>query len=118
MDQKVAIFLFAGPETSCRLVHTLIFARDIVDRGGKARVILEGNAPAWLLELPDPAHRFHGLYQKVKEAGLIDAVCRACAQQASATAAAKAEGLRLVGDALGHVSLAPYMEAGFEIVSL
>lgn len=118
MSVKVAIFLFAGPEMSCRLAHTFIFARDIVAQGGQARIILEGAAPEWLLVLPDPAHSFHAMYKKAKETGLIDAVCRACALQAGTVTQAEAEGLRLVDDALGHVSLVPYIEAGFHIVSL
>jgi len=118
MDVKAAIFLFAGPEMPCRLVHSIVFARDITARGGEATIILEGEAPHWLLVLPDPQHKHHGLYTKAKEEGLIDVVCRACAVQAGAVEAAEQEGFALVNDAFGHVSLAPYMEAGFRIVTL
>jgi hypothetical protein len=38
--------------------------------------------------------------------------------QAQAVEAAAEEGLRLVYDASGHVSLAPYMDEGYEIVTL
>jgi predicted peroxiredoxin len=116
--QKIVLILLAGPEMPCRLVHTFIWAIDIVERGGEAKIVFEGAAPAWLLELPDPVHGKHKLYQKVKEMGMIDAVCQACAVQAQALAAAAEEGLRLVSDASGHVSLAPYSEAGFQIVML
>jgi hypothetical protein len=58
------------------MIHTFIWAVDIVDRGGDARIILEGEAPKWLLELPDPKHGRHPLYRKVKDKGLIDAVCK------------------------------------------
>jgi hypothetical protein len=118
MDEKIAIFLFAGPEMPCRMIHTFIWALDIVERGGEAKVILEGEAPKWLLVLPDPKHGRHALYRKAKEKGLIDAVCKACAVQAQALEAAAEEGLRLVYDASGHVSLIPYTEAGYQIVTL
>jgi hypothetical protein len=118
MSEKVAIFLFAGPEAPCRLVHSFIFARDIAARGGEARIILEGAAPEWLLLLPSPDHKHHGTYRKAKEEGLIDAVCRACAFQADAVEAAEQEGFPLVGDALGHASLVPYMADSFRIVTL
>ena len=118
MSEKIAIFLMAGPEAPCRLVHTFIWGLDVVGRGGDAKIVLEGASPSWLLKLPDPDHVQHRLYQKVKEQGLIDAVCKACAIQAQALEAAAEEGLRLVYDASGHVSLVPYAEAGYRIVTL
>jgi hypothetical protein len=50
--------------------------------------------------------------------GLIDAVCGACAVQARAVEAAAEEGLRLVHDASDHVSLAPYLEHGYQVLTL
>ena len=116
MPEKIAIFLLAGPEVPCRIVHAFIWALDVVGQGGEAKIVLEGEAPWWLLELPNPEHGRHGLYRRVKEQGLIDAVCKACAIQAHALEAAAEEGLRLVNDASGHVSLVPYIQAGYHIV--
>ena len=118
MSSKAAIFLFAGPEMPCRLVHAIVFARDIEQRGGEATIVLEGAAPQWLLELSDPGHKFHAQYARAKEEGLIDVVCKACALQAGTAEIAEREGFHLVGDAMGHVSMAPYIEAGFRIVTL
>jgi predicted peroxiredoxin len=118
MADKIAIALMAGPDMPCRLVHTFIWALDILERGGESKIVFEGEAPRWLLELPNPEHSRHKLYRKVKEKGLIDAVCRACAIQAQALEAATEEGLPLVSDAAGHVSLAAYAEAGYQIVML
>jgi hypothetical protein len=115
---KVAIFVFSGPEPPCRVIHAFLFARDIVARGGEARIILEGDAPKLLLSLPDPEHKLHGMYTKIKEEGLISAVCRACANQAGAVEAAQVEGFPLVDDAFGHVSLARYAERGYQVVTL
>jgi hypothetical protein len=118
MREKIALVLMAGLDMPCRMVHTLLWALDITARGGDARIILEGQAPQWLLELPDPKHGRHQLYRKVKEMGLIDAVCKACAVQAQAVEAAGEEGLRLVFDASGHVSLMPYQQDGYRILTL
>jgi predicted peroxiredoxin len=115
---RIAIVLMAGPDMPCRLVHTFIWALDILERGGESKIVFEGEAPRWLLELPDPEHSRHKLYRKVKEKGLIDAVCKACAIEAEALDAAAEEGLPLVNDAAGHVSLALYAEAGYQIVML
>ena len=118
MNHKIALVLMAGLDMPCRLTHTLLWALDITARGGDVKIIFEGEAPHWLLELPDPKHGRHRLYLKVKEMGLIDAVCKACAVQAQAVEAAAEEGLRLVFDASGHVSLMPYIEQGYRIVIL
>jgi predicted peroxiredoxin len=115
---KVAIVLFAGPEPPCKVMHAFVFARDIKARGGEARIVLEGAAPELLLALPNPAHKMHALYVKVKQEGLIAGVCKACALQAQAVEAAQAEGIPLIDDAFGHVSLAPFIEQGFTVVTL
>jgi predicted peroxiredoxin len=118
MEEKIALVLMAGLDMPCRMTHTLLWAIDITARGGDAKIILEGEAPHWLLALSDPKHGRHRLYTKVKEMGLIDAVCKACAVQAQAVETAAEEGLRLVFDASGHVSLMAYMEDGYRIVTL
>jgi hypothetical protein len=115
---KVALVLLTGPQSSCKLVHAIVFARDINARGGDAKVILEGESPGWLLLLPDPDHTLHGMYTKAKQEGLIDAVCKACAMQAGAVEAAQKEGLTLADQASGHVSLARYVETGYQVVTL
>ncbi len=118
MNEKIAFVLLAGPEMPCRMVHTLLWALDVETRGGDAKIVLEGEAPRWLLELPDPQHGRHQLYEKVKSLGLIDAVCKACAIQAQAVEAAAEEGFRLVYDASGHVSVMQYVQDGYQIVTL
>ncbi|MFO7741186.1 MAG: cytoplasmic protein [Anaerolineae bacterium] len=118
MNEKLTLVLMAGLDMPCRMIHTLLWALDITARGGDVKIVLEGEAPHWLLELSDPTHGRHALYTKVKEMGLIDAVCKACAVQAQAVETAADEGLRLVYDASGHVSLVPYVENGYQIVML
>ena len=115
---KAAIVLFSGPESTCKLMHGFVFARDIQARGGEAKIVFEGASPAWLLELPNPAHKLHGMYEKVKTEGLIDTVCKACAMQANAVEAVEREGLSMSGDAFGHVSLAAYITEGYTIITL
>jgi predicted peroxiredoxin len=118
MSERIAIFLMTGPEMPYRLVHAFIWALDIASRGGKVKIVLEGASLDWLWELPNPEHEHYGLYQRVKGQGLIDAVCMACAMQAEALEAAMEEGIRIVSDASGHVSLVPYAEAGYQLVML
>ena len=118
MSHKIALILFAGPEMPCKLRHGLLFARDIADRGGEATLILEGNAPQWLPRLLDPGHKLRRLFDQAHKDGLIGGVCKGCALEFDAVAAAETFGLPLLSDAYGHVSLALLREAGYELVLL
>lgn len=115
---KIAFLLFSGPEMPCKLQHAFIFARDIVARDGEARILFEGNAPKWLPDLARPEHQMAKLFATAREQGLIAGVCRGCAQVHGVLDAAVALGLPLLADASGHVSLMPYLQRGYEIITL
>jgi hypothetical protein len=115
---RVALFLFAGPEMLCKALHTFVFSRDIFARGGTARIVLAGKSPEWLPKLRNPEHKLHVMSQNARGEGLIKAVCKACAMQAGVVQAAEQKGLSLVGGTFGHVSLASYVECGFQVINL
>ena len=113
---KTAIFAFRG-NPIC-FVHVLLNALDLHEKNGDVKIILEGETTRLISELPDPGHPLHPLYAKAKKLHLIDAVCRACAIKMGALEAAEAEGLRLADDMAGHAGMAPYIEQGYEIITL
>ncbi|MBM3187217.1 MAG: cytoplasmic protein [Chloroflexi bacterium] len=115
---RIAFLLFAGPEMPCKLQHALIFARDVDARGGEAQIIFEGHSPRWLPELAKPDHAMAKLFQAVMAEQLVAGVCKGCAAVHGATAAAVMLGLPLLADASGHVSLVPFAQRGFDIVTL
>ncbi len=79
MTNKLLVVLFAGPESACKLEHAVLFARDVVARGGEATVILEGAAPAWLPGFVDKSDKLTSFFAKAMEENLIAGVCKACA---------------------------------------
>ncbi len=113
---KTAIFAFKG-NPIC-FVHVLLNAIDLHAKEGEVKIILEGEATKLIVELCKAAHPLHGLYEKVKKLDLIDAVCRACALKMGVLAAAEAEGFRIADDMAGHAGMAPYIEQGYEIITL
>ena len=115
---KIAFLLFAGPEMPCKLQHAFLFVRDVDARGGEAQIIFEGNSPKWLPELADPDHKMAKLFGIVRDQGLVAGVCKGCAAVHGVLDVAEAMGLHLLSDAYGHVSLIPYVQRGYEIVSL
>jgi hypothetical protein len=115
-ENKTAIFVFRG-DPVC-FVHALLNAIDRFEKGGTVKMIMEGEATRLIRELRKPEHSLHGLYEKAKKSGLIDAVCRACAIKTGVPAAAAGEGFRLADDISGHASMAPFIEQGYEIITL
>lgn len=98
-------------------VHVLLNALDMKERGYDVRVIIEGSATKLVEELADPNKPFANLYQKVKDQGLIDCVCKACSAKMNSLNAATAQHLPLCDELMGHPSMAKYMKQGFEIIT-
>ena len=114
MARKVALFAFNG-DPMC-FVHALLNAEEMHARGYEIKVIIEGSATRQVRELAEQEGPVARLYAKIREAGLIDCVCRACVAKMGALAAAEAQGLPLCGEMTGHPSIGRYLEDGFEVL--
>ena len=113
---KVALFAFNG-ESMC-FTHVLLNALEMHGRGWEVKVVLEGSACALPEEYAaDPEHPFAKMYYKVKELGLIDCACRACANKMGGLGAIEAEGIELCDDMQGHPSMARYLEQGYQVIN-
>ena len=115
MGRRLAIFAFSG-EPMC-FGHALLNARDMSERGFEVRLVVEGMATAQLKELDEGGRPFSSLFSKVRDMGLIDCVCQACASKTGALDSVTAQGLPLCNEMAGHPSMARYIEEGFEIVT-
>lgn len=113
--KKVALFAFNG-EAMC-FVHVLLNALDFQAHGVDVKIIIEGSATRLVETLADPSQPFANLYQQVKEKGLIDCVCQACAQKMGSLQAAVAQQLSLCSELKGHPSMHRYIEQGYEIIT-
>lgn len=113
--EKVALVGFNG-ESMC-FVHVLLNALDMQAKGFDVRLIVEGSSVTQVAELANPSHPFAGLYAKVREAGLIWAVCKACAAKMNSLAAAEEQGLPVRGEMSGHVALAECVKDGYRIIT-
>ncbi len=113
---KTVLFAFKG-NPIC-FVHVLLNALDIEEKGNTCKIVLEGEAVALVDNLRKPENPLHTLYTKVKDKGLIDGVCRACAVKLEAIQAIEEEGLPLVADMAGHIGMASYIEQGYAVVAL
>ena len=112
---KLALFVFNG-DPMC-FIHVLLNALDMEAKGIESRIVIEGAATKLIPELTKPANPMHGLWKKAIAAGLVEGVCRACANKMGTLEEAKALGLAVLDDMSGHPGMAHFRERGFEIVS-
>jgi hypothetical protein len=112
--KKVALFAFNG-EATC-FAHVLLNALDMQEKGFEVRVIIEAEATKQVSLLRNETKPYADLYKRVKDAGLIDCVCKACATKFGALNAAIQQGLGTCGEMSGHPSIARYKEEGYEVL--
>jgi hypothetical protein len=113
--KKVALVAFNG-EFMC-FIHVLLNALDMKARGHDVKIVIEGAATKVIPELSVEGNPLKGLYQKVRDQKLIDAVCKACSTKMNVLAAVEAEGLPIADEMSGHPSLARYVDAGYEVIT-
>jgi len=115
MMKKIAIFAFNG-EAMC-FAHALLNANDLFEKGYDVKLIIEGSATKQIQELSDPKKPFAKLYEKIKKKGLIDCVCKACANVMGVISFVEEQKLPLGDDLKGHPSVEKYINQGYEIVT-
>lgn len=115
MSQKVLLVGFNG-EAMC-FVHVLLNALDMQEKGYDVKVMIEGSATLLANELNDETKPFGPLYIQVRDEGLIDCVCKACAAKMGALESVQEQGLSVRGDMKGHPALAEYIQDGYQIVT-
>ncbi len=113
--KKVALITY-NPEMMC-FAHVLLYAIDFKEKGYQVKVVIEGGAVQLVSAFRDPEAPFAALYEKVKQQGLIDCVCKACASKLGSLHDAEAQGLRVAGDMMGHPSLEGYIGQGYQIIT-
>ena len=114
--KKIALFAFRG-EAGC-LAHVLLNAMDMREKGWDVAVIIEGAATKAAAELVEPGAEYHELYGQVKELGMIDCVCRACAFKNGVLDRLEKQNVPWGTEMRGHPSMSRYLEEGYEIITL
>lgn len=113
--KKIALFAFNG-EPMC-FIHVLLNALNMKTAGYDVKVIIEGAATKLIPELVEEGNPLAVLYRNVREKGLIEGACRACANRMGSLKAAEEQGLRLLDDMSGHPGMARYINNGYEVIT-
>ncbi|MCF8055541.1 MAG: cytoplasmic protein [Desulfocapsa sp.] len=113
--RKILLVAFQG-QPMC-FIHVLLNGLELKAAGHDCKIIVEGEATTLIPEVSKQEHFLHGLFQQVKEAGLIEGVCRACSMKMQVIEHIEKESLPLLDDMSGHPGMAKYIENGFEILN-
>ena len=115
---KVAFLIFSylhGEKPNMPIMlHTLLFAREMKEKGDEVKIILEGEGVLWGRDL---LKEDHPLSNHVKPLLEDIVVCEACANVFKVMDDVK-DKLTLENDLFGHISLKKYMDEGYNIITL
>lgn len=109
--KKVLFYLMQG-EKMCAM-HALMNANQIIENGGEAKIIFEGQSvklPFILKEEGNP------LYKKLTENGSIVGVCKACSKMLEVYEINKNLGLKFLDDMDGHAGMNSYPDQGYQVI--
>ena len=115
MGKKIVLFAFNG-DPMC-FVHVMLTAIDMKKRDFDVRVVIEGSATKLVAELTREGALFGNLYRDFIAAGLVDCVCKACANKTGAIESAREQGFALCDELSGHPSMARYIESGYDVIT-
>ena len=111
--KKILFYGMTG-EKSC-FQHVLLNAAQLHEAGHEIRVIFEG-ASVKLVPLLESEK--NPVYMKVKEAGLIAGICLACSKVLGVYEACVDTGLPMLSDMSGHAGMKPFIDQGYDVISI
>lgn len=91
------------------------YAIDLQESGYEVKIIFEG---ASVKLLPQFHKEKNPLYLKARERELIAGVCLACSRVMGVYDENKETGLPLLDDMSGHAGIKPYLEDGYQVISI
>jgi len=115
MNKKYVLFAFNG-DPMC-FVHVMLTALDMKKRDFDVRVVIEGSATKLVSYLAREDSPFGGLYNDFRSSGLVECVCKACANKTGSLDSARDQGYKLCDELLGHPSMARFIEDGYTVIT-
>ncbi len=111
--KKMLLYGMTG-EKMCFL-HVLMNAIDLASSGREVRIVFEGASVKLVSTFEEEKNP---LYMKARELGLIAGVCLACSKMMGVYEKNQASGLPFLEDMNGHAGMKPFLDEGYQVVSL
>jgi len=113
--KKIALFVFNG-DPMC-FIHVLLNALEMKEKNWEPKIIMEGASVKLIPELVKAENPLNMLWEKVVAKGLVEGVCKACANKLGTLEDARKQGLKLLDGMSGHPAMSEYRDNGFEIIT-
>ncbi len=114
----IAVVVLADTETReglGRVVNALTTAKEFRAAGDEAAVVFDGAGTRWVAELGAAEHRYHGLFEEVRDS--IAGACSYCASAFGVRQAVEEAAIPLLEDFDRHPSLRTYVVDGYAVVT-
>lgn len=114
---KIAVMLLADTETAeamGRMANALTLAKEGKEAGDEVRLVLDGAGTKWAPELAKDDHKYHRLFEDVRDKA---AACVYCARAYGVKDEIEAAGVGLLDEYKGHPSIRQLITDGFEVIT-
>jgi hypothetical protein len=117
MSKATFIILAAGDthESLGRVVNAFMGALEYIESGADVQVIFDGAGTQAAAEFAKPDHKYHELFEKVRER--VSGVCSYCANAFKVKDKIEAAKLPLSDQFKGHPSFKQLIEQGFNVLT-
>jgi hypothetical protein len=115
---KAAIILFADtdrPEGLGRLANALTSAREFIEAGDDVAVIFDGAGVRWIPDLAQPDHKYHGLFEEVRDA--VTGACMYCSRAYGVKDGVESAGIAFLDEFRGHPSIRSLAASGHQVIT-
>jgi hypothetical protein len=114
---RVLVLVLADAETKGdlgRVVNALQTTKEFKEAGDEVRVVFDGAGTRWIGELGSTEHKYHPLFESVKDRA---GACSYCARAFGVRAAVEQQQVRLLDEFDGHPSLTTAVNDGYHVIS-
>jgi len=114
---KVVVLVLADTETKGdlgRVVNALQTAKEFKNAGDEVRLVFDGAGTRWIGELGSAEHKYHALFESVKDRA---GACSYCAGAFGVKAAVEQHAVALLEEFEGHPSLRRAVSEGYQVIS-
>lgn len=115
---KIGIIVLADTETHGdvgRTVNALKTAKESKEAGDELRIVFDGAGTKWPVELDNPEHKVHPLYQAVKDK--VAGACDFCSAAFGVKEQLQESGIRLLNEYEHHPSLRKLLTEGYNVLT-
>ncbi len=109
-----------GHEGTSRALHAFLYAQELSEHGHEVVLIFDGAGTEWAAEFADPESqsKLKGMYQHLKESGVVEIVCDYCATAFKVKDKLTEHQAPLFSEYAGHPSIAKWADQGYQLIVL